>query len=69
MIITHVNQSSLCLTCQAMMPILMVVETMMGLLRHYTSLLMQVAGQSIIIFMRFFVALLVMCSGIHQVTH
>ena len=48
---------------------LMVVKTMMGLLRLSTSLLMQVARLSIIIFMRFVVALLVMCSGIHQVTH
>jgi len=51
------------------MPILMMVKTMMGLLDLHTSLLMQVARLSIIIFMRFVVALLVMCSGIHQVTH
>ena len=52
-----------------MMPILMVVKTMMGLLRLYTSLLMQVARLNIITFMRFVIALLVMCSGVHQVTH
>jgi hypothetical protein len=52
-----------------MMPFLMMVKTMMGLPRLSTSLLVQVDRPSIIIFMRFVVALLVMCSSIHQVTH
>jgi len=46
-----------------MMPILVMVEIMMGLLCLYTSVLTQVAIPSIIIFMRFVVAWL-LCVGV-----